>query len=281
MDGVEWATFLTEFCSPDARRESMLLDTLASLGLVGRVLQLDGARHILVDPPVRSRPYSRPIVLIAHYDRAPETPGANDNSASVYHLLSLLERMKALGDRALWPEVRVIFTDREEIREIRRYTDQGAYRLGVFLKKTRLASAFFCVLDMTGIGDTVILGKGVVGHLERLGRSPDEGIRALHAAQRVIAKKVLANQRDGFFVETETPFSDDLGLYAAGIVASQFSLLPHTEAQEYRRAHFTELPRSWRTMHTAEDTVDRLWDRSRQVMSDLLDLLLAYPIPAV
>lgn len=273
--------FLSEFCAADADRKNILLRELTNLGLVNRVLSLEGADHILVDPPVRSRPGARPLVLISHYDRIPGTPGANDNSASVLNLLLLLERMKMLGERALWPEVRVIFSDREEVHGTMSFRDQGAYSLGLFLKKTRLSGAFFCVLDMTGIGDTVVMGKGAMPHLVRAGIEPDETYRALYAVQRIMTKKVLSNLDEGFFLEIDTPFSDDLGLFLAGIVASQISLLPRKEANLYQRSKFNELPLTWQTMHTSEDKVDRLWEKSRRVVADLLDHLLAYPFPHI
>lgn len=278
---MDFETFLTDFCSPEANRETLLLSALKKLEVVPRVLQLQGLKHIMVDPPVRSRPGARPVVFIAHYDRYPGSPGANDNSASVLNLLFLLEKMKKLGDRALWPEVRVIFTDGEEIYGNKKIQDQGSFQLGKFLKKTRLAQAFYCVLDLTGIGDTVVLGKGAKPHLDRAGIKPDETYQTMYSAQRLITKKVLANLHEGFFVEIDTPFSDDLGLFLAGIVASQLSLLPRKEAEVYRNRLYSDTPPSWQTIHSSLDEVSRLWEKSRKIVEEMLDLFLAYPIPTI
>ncbi len=269
--------FLVDFCAAGADRKGLLLHEITALGLEGRVLRLQGAQHILVDPPTRARPNSRPVVLVAHYDRAAGTPGANDNSASVLDLLLLLQRMKTLGERALWPEVRVIFTDKGEASDHEDFQVQGAYGLGRFLKSTRLAGAFFCVLHVTGIGDAIVLGKGPIPHLNRAGRDADESARMLFAAQRVIMKKMLFGQVD--FWEMETPVSDDVGLFLAGIVSSQISLLPLNEVTECQHSGWHTIPRTWQTRHSPQDTVESLWEKSRHVIASVLDLLLAYPIP--
>lgn len=278
---MEEDDFLKRFCFPDSDRFALLREALQALGVHHKTVSLGRHRHLLVEPLVRSRPNARPVVLVAHYDRYPGSPGANDNASSVLHLLLLLERMKMLGERALWPEVWVVFTDGEELTDQSAFTEQGSYGLGQIFKRTRLARAFYLVLDLTGIGDTVVLGKNILSHLERRGMSVDQGQWALLCAQRLIAKKVLTTLRKGSFLEVETPFSDDLGLLMAGIVSTQISLLPREEAEGLRRGKIQGTPPSWSKIHSPEDRVETLWKSSREVMAEVLDVFLAYPLPSV
>ncbi len=276
---MDTKSFLHNLCLPGADRKGIILSETQRQGLKARVLGLSQKEHILIDPPLKSRPGARPVILVAHYDRVKGAPGANDNGASVANLLLLLERVKTLGERALWPEIRVIFTDGEELSEGMRPDEQGAFELGKFLKKTRLAGAFYLVLDMTGIGDTVVLGRSVQPLVERNGTQLDPMIKNYLAANRLIAKKVLAGIHEGFLLEAHTPFSDDLGLLMAGITSCQISLLPRKQAELYKREPEPNLPNAWRTMHTPEDKPDNLWPQSFAVVQDLLDQFLAYPIP--
>ncbi|MBI1847131.1 MAG: M28 family peptidase, partial [Candidatus Rokubacteria bacterium] len=55
----------------------------------------------------------RVLVLIAHHDAVPGSPGANDNAAAVAILLTLLERLGDRVPRGL--RVRLLFTAGEEV----------------------------------------------------------------------------------------------------------------------------------------------------------------------
>src|SRR6185295_4833510 len=54
----------------------------------------------------------RALVLIAHHDAVPKSPGANDNAAAVAILLTLLERWRAREPRG---RVRLLFSACEEL----------------------------------------------------------------------------------------------------------------------------------------------------------------------
>ncbi len=128
------------------------------------------------------------------------------------------------------------------------------------------------VLDMTGIGDTLVLGHLAEQLVRRVRGEPSPvGPEASDRVRRA-AKRLLSM---GGGVEIDTPFSDDLGLLLAGIPAIQLSLLPRKEAAAYRRTG--ELPPSWRTMHTAEDRPETLWPQSRALMAEVLAWFEQFP----
>src|SRR5262249_33098646 len=138
-------------------------------------------------------------------DRVAGSPGANDNGASVLALVGYLSRKRNS------PALRVVFTDGEELSAGQGAAEQGSYALAS--RWGRLPGLFPVVLDMTGIGDTFVLGR--LGGLVAPGGEYDR--------QRLRAKRVLAACGAGDPVEANTPFSDDLGFLRAGTSAVQLS----------------------------------------------------------
>ena len=53
------------------------------------------------------------VMMVAHYDSVPSSPGAGDNAASVAAILEALRALK--GAPALWDDLIVLFTDGEEL----------------------------------------------------------------------------------------------------------------------------------------------------------------------
>ncbi|GHU97729.1 hypothetical protein FACS189483_04570 [Spirochaetia bacterium] len=75
-----------EFIAPGADRYGLLCSLLADQGLNFRPVDIAGNRHLFVNPGF-SPPGGNGVVLVAHYDRAADSPGANDNSAAVFQLI--------------------------------------------------------------------------------------------------------------------------------------------------------------------------------------------------
>lgn len=109
--------------SPQSERvRSYLLGTLAEAGLLPQTQQaiapdyygLPGRTVEIVNVLARipgTGPHDQAIVLIAHYDTVPETPGANDNSAAV---AALLEVAGLLANDPPATDVILLFSDGEE-----------------------------------------------------------------------------------------------------------------------------------------------------------------------
>jgi hypothetical protein len=116
---ISYRSFL-DFIAPGADRYGILLSLIKQLGLNSTVFPVNGNRHFFIFPqgqkiqPGRGGfPFSgqSPVILAAHYDRVPGSPGANDNSAAVFHLLRTALSLGKFGG-GYWI---IIFTDKEEL----------------------------------------------------------------------------------------------------------------------------------------------------------------------
>jgi len=273
--------WFSRFCEPSADRLSVLAQVLHGALIPFELVKTGSFRHVQVRFDRTAEPQPGEKVLVAHYDRVAGTPGANDNGASVLALVDYLR-----GPRK-GPPMRAVFTDGEELAAGASATDQGAFALGRLWGT--VPGLFPVVLDMTGIGDTVVLGH-LGEHLIRRTRGTlDPTALDGYAQLRMGAKRFLATCGAGDTLEVNTPFSDDLGLFMAGIPAVQVSLLPRKEALAYRRVRSDPgelagrdpgaLPPSWRTMHGSGDRPEDLWPTSRNLVAELLEKLEGFPLP--
>ena len=154
----------------------------------------------------------------------PGTPGANDNAAAVFQLLSHWEEIRRLG----WSHrTQILFTDREELTGSMKATDQGSWHLARHLKRLGAENILFFVLDMCGIGDTPVWGRSI----RKAGLAPpgDAVTRAYE-----VMESFLKRYSRGIDYGVNPMFSDDLGLLLGGYPAFQLSLLPRTEAELIR-----------------------------------------------
>jgi hypothetical protein len=275
-----------DFIAAGVDRFAFLRSYLGSLSLRASAVELAGGRHLFVSPSRSGYPQGRPrTVLVAHYDRAEGSPGANDNSAAVFMLARTARRLEAEGKDG-WL---IVFTDREEVAGEDGPRAQGAYALAQAFKSIGLDEADFFIFDACGRGDTVIVSTTVDGLLAGDAERPERAIResrdlrgrALDAGRAAHAKKVLL---------APTPFSDDAGFLAAGLTAQTVTVLPQEEASvlarsirgrpEYAQALINRgardrldpallagfYPRTWTLMHGRGDTAESLTPASFQAV---------------
>jgi Zn-dependent M28 family amino/carboxypeptidase len=116
----------------------------------------------------------RVLLLIAHHDAVPGSPGANDNAASVAILLTLLERLAPRAPTRL--RVRLLFPACEELGYV------GARAYARTLDPRGIVGALS--LELPGVGDSLALWDAteetpflarVGGAFEGLGWRRDEG----------------------------------------------------------------------------------------------------------
>ena len=156
----------------------------------------------------------RVLVLIAHHDAVPASPGANDNAASVAILLTLLDRLAASPPSRL--RVRLLFPACEEI---------GYLGARVYVRATPPAGIIGVLsLELCGIGDTPAIWdataetpflRTVRGAFESLGRCADE---SYHVVGRIPV-----------FGSDHRAFAD------AGVPAYGLSVVPAAEADALRQ----------------------------------------------
>jgi hypothetical protein len=284
----DWAKLIPydrfiDFISPKADRYRLLLEQIERIKLNSTVVNVAGNRHIFVFPPgqksVRNGgvfPFkgTNPFMLVAHYDRVDGSPGANDNSIAVFHLLcaaSLLAR-RGLGK---WI---IVFTDKEELTAGEGFKDLGSFTLAEKMKFWGLEKAKIFNFDACGAGNTFILSTTtdlIVKNIERPNiRKLKKNIialrdHALETAHLLRMDKVLL---------APTPFCDDIGFLKAGFAAQTVTMLPDEEARQYEsllrtRPNFADslisgeinkpnerrfLPETWRCLNKPTDDHSRL-----------------------
>lgn len=212
------------------------------------------SRHRFETPEGRGENFSvelgsgdRILVLCAHHDAVPGSPGANDNAAAVailLHLIPPLERAVPRGWR-----VRLLFTAAEELD----YLGARAY-----VGETPLEGiAGVLSLELCGIGDAVALWD-VAAQTPFL----DSVTRALTAAG--------LRGDEGHHVVGRIPVfgSDHRAFAGAGIPAYGFTIVPRTHAESLRRFVLNPVRGTFRalvhrpppfdTYHTSRDTLETL-----------------------
>ena len=182
----------------------------------------------------------RVLVLIAHHDAVPGSPGANDNAAAVAILLHLLQRLTVPGGL----RVRLLFTAAEEM---------GYLGARAWVRERGVAAVVGVLsLELCGIGDSLAVWDAIEptpflrtirGALEGLGRRSDEGY---HVVGRI---PVFG--------------SDHRAFAAAGVPAYGLSIVPAAHADALRRfvlspvrttfMHLVRRPPPFDTYHTRRD----------------------------
>jgi Zn-dependent M28 family amino/carboxypeptidase len=204
----------------------------------------------------------RVVVLIAHHDAVPGSPGANDNAGSVGILLHLLPRLQISASL----RVRLLFTAAEEL---------GYLGARVYVRETPLRDvAGVLSLELCGIGDSLVVWdvgaesaflRGVTGSLDGLGLRRDEGY---HLVGRI---PVFG--------------SDHRAFAAAGIPAYGLSVVPSAQAEPLRRfalspvrsalLHAVRRPPPFDTYHTRGDASSTLDPRALSLVARALTAIVS------
>ncbi len=209
------------FLEPAADRRAFITERLAAQGIPYRTVTLQDKTHIVIT--YRQSAYNSRFkmkTLIAHYDRAAGTQGANDNSAACIQLLLFAQTLLQKRDAH---NIRIIFTDGEEAGADG-IKNQGAYRLGQGLRALSMQQDDIFVFDMCGSGDTLILSEsGIYGRDTR----KTAALSALHRRCRIYADAACR----GRWLSLPTAYSDNAGLISAGLTAQVITVLPRAEAE--------------------------------------------------
>jgi hypothetical protein len=206
----------------------------------------------------------RVLVLIAHHDAVPGSPGANDNAASVAILLALLERLAAAAPSGV--RVRLLFPACEEL---------GYLGARAYVREAPLAGVVGVLsLELCGIGDTLAVWDAadetpflarVRGALESLGRRADEGYH-------VVGKIPVFG-------------SDHRAFAAAGLPAYGLTVVPAAQAEALRQFVFRPVksamaavarrPVPFDTYHTRGDALPTVDARALELVGQALDAVIA------
>jgi hypothetical protein len=293
--GLLWAWFPSFIGSTDRFERLRSIVSAAGLAESGdrhivRVANAAGrpCPHFLISAETQHLERKPPAVLLAHYDAAEGSPGANDNAAAVFMLLGLAQQLR----REHIPDWLIIFTGGEELARGESVTNQGSYTLARCFARTSLASSRFFILDCMGRGDTVVISTTA----GLLARGSTAGAAAMAHKTRALRERALAacaRAGQDRVLLLPAPFSDDAGFLRAGLAAQTITVLPHAEAQTVlassRRGTYggrfdgarppasnstASSPETWRLINTPQDTSAALtpqnFVRMERVMEELV-----------
>ena len=268
------------FLKKDLNRCDFISQWLSAHSVPHSIVSLAQKKHIIIKYSAQFYDKNFKMkTLTAHYDRAPDTQGANDNSASCFILMNFA---KKLCSYTRPHNIKIIFTDGEEAGAAG-LKEQGAYTLGTGLKKLKMDGDDIFVFDMCGRGDTLILSRsGIFGRDKAKTKRLDE----LHKRAGLLAQRACPNQ----WLSMLTAYSDNAGFIAAGLFAQVIPVLPKKEAEpllhclpkenltgqnKTARGEPTDMviknkkppqgspfekiiPFTWQLMHTADDKIETL-----------------------
>ena len=248
------------FIGLNTDRASFIKQFLNRIRLNCPVIPIDGKNHLCVTfPKNQYNPLFKIKTVIAHYDRVPGSPGANDNSSSVYSLLKWAER---LVNRPGIHNVRIFFTDGEETQN--GLASQGAFGLAQVFKKLGLTKDDVFVFDCMGRGTIPVLAEANFPPTV-----PQSFLKEYNELENR-AEKLLQNA-SGKYIKAPCNLSDNAGFLANGIPAVAITMLPSDEADGLLM--FDRRPKSWDLLHTPQDDFDSLEEQSFEITAAILDQL--------
>ena len=263
-----------DFISPTCDRARFIQDYLKAGGIDSSVLQLEGKNHICVHfPKNQYNPLFRIKTVIAHYDRI--GIGANDNSAAVFCLMEWARTFTVPGLNPTVPEpveghnIRLIFTDGEELGEQGGVAQQGAFPLAQTFRKLGITNDDIYVFDCMGRGDVPILAEAKI--------PPDVPTKFLTAYSELEArtKAILQSVSNGKWFTLPVNYSDNASFIANGIPAVAITMLPSDEVQLVMNG---QTPPTWEYMHTPQDNISSLNPISFEICYKIINTLAAQRI---
>ncbi len=297
----------SQFVSPESNRFLFLQRYLSLCKIPYSVITIENCKHIVIRFNQECFNQNYKIkTIIAHYDRAVGkdnsyiTPGANDNSAAVFQLIKLAQKIihSPQSFKTKFFNIRIIFTDGEELGSAK---EQGAFALASLFKKLQLCESDIYVVDGCGRGD--MLAVSTTGRSEKANSAFLKKYDSLFHRACKIAE--IASR--GKIATIPVPYSDNAGFIANGIPAVALTVLPSEEMNDYMRnlkndrallqyvltngvlenklepaevlLMSEKLPKTWRMMHTEFDNIANLTESAFLVMERFLDLITESNIP--
>ena len=292
MNGIP--SGFSDYVADGCDRCAFIRSYLARHGVESVVLPVEEKNHVYVKfPTSQYNPQFRIKTVIAHYDRVPGSPGANDNSAANFCLMDWAER---LANRSDFHNVRLLFSDGEEFAS-GGVESQGAFSLASLFKRLGITNDDVYVFDCMGRGTIPILRKTV------LPLAVPYAFRTRFAALEERAEALLRRSASQRWLTLPFAYSDNAGFIACGIPAVAVTMLPEDEANAYLAALIKEkslenyivnhivdaksdaeakekllklqsmVPETWKLINTKNDTERTLTAESFAVFASILDVL--------
>lgn len=239
-----------DFISPECDRAAFIHSYLKQAGIESSVLQLEGKNHICVHfPKNQYNPMFRIKTVIAHYDRI--GIGANDNSAAVFCLMEWAKKVVSTSSTTAQGQhnIRLIFTDGEELGEQGGVQEQGAFALAQLYKKLGITNDDIYVFDCMGRGDVPILAQA------KIPPNVPTSFLTKYSQLEERTKIILQSASNGKWFSLPVNYSDNASFIANGMPAVAITMLP---SDEVPLALQGQNPPTWQFLHTAQDNLESL-----------------------
>ena len=268
-----------DFIAPDCNRAAFIQNYLKAAGLEAPILQMEGKNHIYVKfPQSQYNSMFRIKTVIAHYDRI--GIGANDNSAAVFCLLEWAAKLAAIpavecprsgciettAARTQFHNIRLIYTDGEELGAAGGVAEQGAFPLAQVFRRLGITNDDIFVFDCMGRGDVPILTQTILPP-----KAPARFVKDFSALEQRAAS-LLQTSAKGRWFSLPCNYSDNASFIANGIPAVAITMLPSAEVTAATRG---ETPLTWQLLHTAGDNLASLTPQSFEIFHNILNNLAA------
>lgn len=285
----------SEYIAPGASRADFIQERLLQSGVHSVRTVIDGKSHILVQfASTAYNPQFKIKTVIAHYDRVENSPGANDNSAANWQIMNWAAE---LLHYPTFHNVRIFFTDGEELGWNTGVTEQGAYGIANVFRRLGIVNDDVYVFDACGRGEIPILARTVIP--KTAGAAFVKKFNSLFVRAEDVLQTAVPNR----WMTLPVPYSDNASFLACGIPAVAITMLPADEATLYARelikdktleaavmnreaskkerlqstvpeySYKERIPRTWRLFHSEADNEDSLSQMSFVVMEKILRAL--------
>lgn len=253
-----------DFIASDCDRTDFIQNYLKAAGLEAPILQMEGKNHIYVKfPQSQYNSMFRIKTVIAHYDRI--GIGANDNSAAVFCLLDWAAQLARFATPA-FHNIRLIFTDGEELGAAGGVAEQGAFPLAQVFRRLGITNDDIYVFDCMGRGDVPVLTQTILPP-----KAPVKFIKQFSALEQR-ASALLQQSANGRWFSLPCNYSDNASFIANGIPAVAITMLPSAEVTAATRG---ESPLTWQLLHTPGDNLESLTPQSFEIFHNILNNLAA------
>jgi hypothetical protein len=296
----------SEYLAPQTDRAAFIQSWLEKHGVKSARTVIDGKNHILVQFEQSAyNPQYRIKTVIAHYDRVSGSPGANDNSAADWQIMNwAVQLASCTKEHDAVHNVRIFFTDGEELGWSTGVTEQGAYGIANVFKRLGITSDDIYVFDACGRGEVPVLSR------HSFPPKTDKKFLEKFTDLYNRTQDLLSRASPGRWMTLPVPYSDNASFLACGIPAVAITLLPANEAALYARSLITDknleaavmnreatkqqrasgelveysykdrMPLTWRLFHTTQDNEQSLTPQSFTVMQAILTQLASTLTPA-
>lgn len=290
----------SEYIAQNTDRGTFIQEWLLHHGVESAVAKIDGKNHILVQFGSKAyNPQFKIKTIIAHYDRVPNSPGANDNSFADWMIMNFAVELMSYES---FHNIRIFFTDGEELGWNTGVSEQGAFGIASTFKKLGITNDDVYVFDSCGRGEVPVLSKTVLPEEMNSSSKGEKFVKQFNSLfDRT--QDLLRNASPARWMCLPVPYSDNASFLANGIPAVAITMLPASEASLYAREIMNDknleaavmnresskkermssespeyvykerLPKTWRLFHTEYDNELSLTPESVPVMQNILRCL--------